>query len=121
MLSQVATPDACMSCGACCTYFRVSFYWAEAEPMPENMVESLTPVYSCMKGTNQANPRCVALQGEVGQQVSCSIYEARSSSCKEVQIADSQCNKARLAHNMIPLTLLEEPDAENDGDYNQVS
>ncbi|MBR7358785.1 YkgJ family cysteine cluster protein, partial [Klebsiella pneumoniae] len=22
--------NPCMTCGACCAYFRVSFYWAEA-------------------------------------------------------------------------------------------
>lgn len=54
MLSQVASSDACVSCGACCANYRVSFYWAEAERMPANMVEPLTAVYSCMKGTNQA-------------------------------------------------------------------
>lgn len=120
MLSQVATPDACLSCGACCTYFRVSFYWAEGLNMPEDHVEPLTSVYSCMKGTNQANPRCIALQGTIGEQVSCGMYEARSSSCKEVQIADEQCNKARLAHQMIPLVQIPEYDYAND-DIDRVS
>lgn len=23
--------NPCVSCGACCAYFRVSFYWAESE------------------------------------------------------------------------------------------
>ncbi|EGR9493162.1 YkgJ family cysteine cluster protein, partial [Escherichia coli] len=23
-------PNPCMTCGACCAFFRVSFYWAEA-------------------------------------------------------------------------------------------
>lgn len=87
MLSQVPTADACLSCGACCAYFRVSFYWAEGMNMPEHYTEPVTAVYSCMCGTNQSQPRCVALEGEVGQQVSCGIYELRSSSCKEVQNA----------------------------------
>ena len=121
MLSQVATPDACLSCGACCTYFRVSFYWAEGLNMPADYVEPLTPVYSCMKGTNQKNPRCIALQGTVGEQVSCGMYEARSSSCKEVQIADAQCNKARMAHNMLPFVEIEHEHAENDDNFERVS
>ncbi|ENX09229.1 YkgJ family cysteine cluster protein [Acinetobacter courvalinii] len=120
MLSQIATPDACVSCGACCANYRVSFYWAEAELIPEHMVEPLTAVYSCMKGTNQAQVKCVALQGEVGQQVSCSIYPVRSSSCKEVQIADSHCNKARLAHNLIPLVAIDQQPSENNDNYDQV-
>ena len=120
MLSQVASSDACVSCGACCANYRVSFYWAEAERMPANMVEPLTAVYSCMKGTNQAQVKCIALQGEVGQQVSCSIYTIRSSTCKEVQIADDHCNKARLAHNLIPLINIEQQDSENNENYDQV-
>lgn len=120
MLSQIATPDACVSCGACCANYRVSFYWAEAELIPEHMVEPLTAVYSCMKGTNQAQVKCVALQGEVGRQVSCSIYPIRSSSCKEVQIGDSHCNKARLAHNLIPLVAIDQQPSENNDNYDQV-
>lgn len=121
MLTQIANASSCLSCGACCSYFRVSFYWAEAEAMPEEYVEPLTAVYSCMKGTNQKQPRCIALDGEVGQQVSCGMYAARSSSCKEVQIADEQCNKARLAHQMIPLVFVDEFAAENDDGFDQAS
>lgn len=120
MLSQVPTQDACLSCGACCAYFRVSFYWAEGMNMPEHYTEPVTAVYSCMCGTNQSQPRCIALQGEVGQQVSCGIYELRSSSCKEVQIGDSQCNKARYAHGFIPIVQVETYDADNDANFNQV-
>ena len=120
MLSQVATSDACINCGACCAYYRVSFYWAEGEIMPKDMIEPLTAVYSCMKGTNQAQVKCMALQGEIGQQVSCSIYHVRSSTCKEVQIADEQCNKARLAHNLIPLVLVESQNSENNENFDQV-
>ncbi len=120
MLTQVANANACLSCGACCTFFRVSFYWAEAEQMPADYVEHLTPVYSCMKGTNQATPRCIALQGEVGKSVSCGMYEQRSSSCKEVQIADHQCNKARIAHGMIPLIEVNRSPSPSQDDYPQV-
>ena len=47
-----------------------SFYWAEAEarglpwyPPPKRS----TPGSSCMAGTNQGRPHCVALQGQVGR------------------------------------------------------
>jgi len=120
MLSQVTYENACLSCGACCAYCRVSFYWAEGEQIPEHLVEPITPVYSCMKGTNQTQPRCQALEGTPGEQVSCSIYSMRSSSCQEVQAGDSQCNKARSAHGMIPLINIE-PQVINDESYDQVS
>ena len=88
--------------------------------MPDDVVEPLTPVYSCMKGTNQKNPRCVMLTGEIGQQVSCSMYEQRSSSCKEVQAGDAQCTKARSAHGLIPLIDIEIIHPSNDEDFDQV-
>lgn len=88
--------------------------------MPDDVVEELTPVYSCMKGTNQKNPRCVMLSGEIGQHVSCTMYEQRSSSCKEVQAGDAQCNKARFAHGLIPLVEIEPVLPSNDDGYDQV-
>ena len=121
MLSQLVTPDSCLNCGACCAHFRVSFYWSEGLNLPEHYTEPLTAVYSCMAGTNQAQSRCVALQGEVGVGVSCSVYKARSSSCKDVQAGDNQCNKARAAYKMIPLVQIEAPAADNDDDFDRVS
>ena len=60
--------NPCMTCGACCAYFRVSFYWAEASDgggtVPVDLTEPLTPFLRCMRGTNQKQSRCVALQGE---------------------------------------------------------
>ncbi|MBJ8451500.1 YkgJ family cysteine cluster protein [Acinetobacter bereziniae] len=120
MLSQISTQDACLNCGACCAFFRVSFYWAEGEAMPSDYVEPLTAVYSCMQGTNQKQPRCIALDGVVGQQVSCTMYEQRSSSCKEVQAGDAQCAKARQAHNLIPLIDIDVMTPSNDEDFDQV-
>lgn len=118
MLSQVPTQDACLSCGACCAFFRVSFYWAEGLNLPEHYTEPVTAVYSCMVGTNQSSPRCIALQGEIGKHVSCGVYHQRSESCKDVQIADVQCNKARRAYNLIPLLAIETAPAEH---FDQVS
>ena len=89
--------------------------------MPEHYTEPVTAVYSCMAGTSQPQPRCVALAGEIGRQVSCGMYEARSSSCKEVQIADAQCNKARAAHGLIALIPLDAPPPVNDDGFDQVS
>ena len=75
-----------------------------------------------MYGWNQSkNPRCIALDGTIGQQVSCGMYELRSSSCKEVQVADQQCNKARVAHNMLPFVQIETDEAENDDSFEYVS
>jgi len=95
----------CQRCGACCAVFRVSFYWAEADDAPGGSVPvSLTrPVGSLhrdMAGTETRPVRCIALQGEIGRDVGCSIYAQRSSTCKSVMPGDSQCLKARAAHGL---------------------
>ena len=68
-----------MTCGACCAFFRVSFYWAEATmlavPIPARLTEQISPFHRCMSGTNQKNPRCIALAGTPGQNACCTIYE----------------------------------------------
>ncbi len=83
--------NPCMHCGACCAYFRVSFYWAEMKSgggvVPDEFTEPLTPFLSCMKGTNEKQPRCEKLIGEVGECVSCAIYEQRPSPCRELLVS----------------------------------
>lgn len=112
--------NPCLTCGACCAHFRVSFYWGEADAahggaVPVSLTEDLTDFRRCMKGTNQTHPRCIALQGEIGKDVSCSIYADRPTPCREFGIewrhgilifedADlDRCNKARAALGLPPL------------------
>ncbi len=106
--------NPCISCGACCAYFRVSFYWAESTEgdgsVPAELVEKVTPFISCMKGTNQKNQtRCVALDGVIGECVSCSIYTQRSTTCREFDaswengVHNEACDRARAAYNLPPL------------------
>jgi len=96
------TDNPCTACGACCAAFRVSFYWAE---IPEDspaagLTRSLTPVFACMAGTDQAAPRCAALTGEVGGATACSIYPHRPSPCREVMPGDEKCQHARARHGL---------------------
>jgi Fe-S-cluster containining protein len=110
-MSEIDNP--CMSCGACCAFFRVSFYWAEGNDgggaVPVELTEPLTPFLCCMAGTNQKKPRCTALTGEVGRSVSCSIYADRPSPCREFPMsgehgqANNACDHARAAFGLPPL------------------
>ncbi|VDY34877.1 Uncharacterised protein [Morganella morganii] len=65
------TPIPVCSAGACCAYFRVSFYHGETDStggvVPAEMTEKVNDFMACMKGTDQKSPRCINLQGEVGQ------------------------------------------------------
>ncbi len=113
--------NPCLLCGACCAFFRVSFYWGESENelgglVPQEMTEDISPYVRSMKGTNQAHPRCVALQGQVHGNVQCRIYAERSSTCVDFGVHWTpegnlyrnfddfeRCNKARAAWQMAPL------------------
>jgi Fe-S-cluster containining protein len=97
--------DICTSCGVCCATFRVSFYWAETDAHPDGSVPAhltipITPHIVAMRGTEQRPPRCVALEGEPGQRVGCSIYPQRSSTCREFEAGDARCNEARQAFGL---------------------
>jgi hypothetical protein len=101
--------NPCLSCGACCMTYRVSFYWAETIDLglPETLTEQVTPHIACMAGTNAAQPRCVALgQGDAGP-MACGVYAQRPSPCRELQAGDDKCNRARVKHGLPPLRAID--------------
>jgi hypothetical protein len=97
--------NPCLRCGACCAAFRVSFYWAEATEtgLPDALTEKVNSFFSCMAGTNQSSPHCHALQGNVGNEVACTVYHQRPSPCREVQPGDGKCNIARARYGLPPV------------------
>lgn len=80
--------NPCLSCGACCACFRVSFYFGElaGQPggwVPVELTSKVNDFRAAMKGS-ESGGRCVALRGEVGKAgVSCSIYQHRPTPCRE--------------------------------------
>ena len=114
--------NPCLHCGACCAHYRVSFYWGEADEaqggtVPLGLTEELPPFRRCMKGTNRREPRCIALQGEIGRAVRCTIYARRPTPCREFGITWEKgtfhasaaelerCNQARAAWGLPPLSM----------------
>jgi Fe-S-cluster containining protein len=106
--------NLCLSCGACCAFYRASFYWSEAEEnnaggVPLKMTTKLNDFRLVMRGTEGVNPRCIALLGDIGHSVRCSIYERRASICREFEpswqnhVPNPRCDKARLAWGLKPL------------------
>ncbi len=104
----MSAEHVCQQCGACCAYYRVSFYWAETEPslggsVPISLTEKLNDFRRAMAGTNAKSPRCAALEGQIGSCVRCAIYAERPSPCRDFRVAweggqaSSECDKARLA------------------------
>ncbi|MCH8500916.1 MAG: YkgJ family cysteine cluster protein [Aliidiomarina sp.] len=109
--------NPCVTCGACCANFRVSFYWAEGNDapggyVPAELTEQVNAFYRCMRGTNSGSPSCVALQGEIGGVISCSIYADRPSPCREFDISingsNPACDRAREKYGMASLITIVE-------------
>lgn len=121
--------NPCIACGACCAYFRASFYWAETDAcntgtVPVGMTEKMTDFRCVMQGTNQPNPRCIALIGDIGKSVRCSIYELRASVCRDFKLSyennihNPDCDKARAAHNLPPLLPIKPDEIDPDNHNN---
>jgi len=106
--------NPCLQCGVCCTLFRVSFYWGEADDatpggVPVGLTEQLTAHRLMMKGTGAPPHRCVALEGELGKSVRCSIHQNRPSPCRAFEASwangapHDRCDEARARYGMPPL------------------
>jgi Fe-S-cluster containining protein len=109
----------CLSCGACCAFFRVSFHWSEvltvSHAVPKASTEKISLHTSAMNGTNQKNPRCDSLNGIVGQAVTCDIYLNRPSPCRTFAASfedgthNERCDRARTGKGLELLTLSDWP------------
>lgn len=77
--------------------------------MPDELVASISPSRVAMLGTDCKPTRCIGLVGEVGSTVQCSIYDQRSSTCREFDAswangeANIDCDAARAAFGLPPL------------------
>lgn len=104
--------SVCQSCGACCASFRVDFHPAElaggayawGAGVPAELTVPVTPAIVRLRGTDGAVPRCVALAGEVGVAVNCTIYDGRPSPCREFDTEHAACARARQRCGLPPLS-----------------
>ena len=111
----------CQTCGACCASFRVAFHWWQAEresefSVPKEMTVDLDLEQRAMKGTEQKHhPKCCALKGKIGEYVSCTIYNNRSTTCRNFEasfengLKNIRCDEARAKHGLRPLTKYDWP------------
>ena len=114
MSNHQIAQNPCLSCGACCACFRVSFYWGESDAAPDGYVpaeltQPISPHRAAMKGTDQPEPRCIALEGAIGGQVFCTIHPKRPSPCREFNASwekdafNEACDRARRKYGLAPL------------------
>lgn len=96
--------NPCMGCGACCTVFRASFYWAEADDatqggVPVRLTVRVGALRRAMR--RRADGRCAALRGVPGRKVFCTLYDRRPSVCRDFEpawsggSAGARCDEAR--------------------------
>ncbi|WAH56878.1 YkgJ family cysteine cluster protein [Pseudomonas silvicola] len=105
--------NPCLSCGACCAFFRVSFYWGECASagglVPDELTVQVNHSMVAMIGTDRKPARCTSLSGEIGCQVGCTMYEQRSSTCRDFEASweygahNEACDRARAQHGLPPL------------------
>lgn len=100
-------PDAvsspCQSCGACCAYDRNwPRFSLESEADLALIPEALVALDK--SGMRCQGDRCLALAGEIGKQVACTIYGLRPDVCRACQPGDPECNIARAHYGFSSLT-----------------
>lgn len=104
----------CLSCGACCAFFRVTFHWSETLPdsygVPITSTTGISNHLNVMTGTDQNAPYCGELLGKIGVDASCGIYMNRPGACRnfapsfENGLQNAECDKARAGKGLVVLT-----------------
>ena len=89
--------------------------------VPAELTEKLDPHRVVMRGTQGRQPRCIALEGTIGEAACCGIHPIKPSVCREVLPSwefgehSPQCEKARIAYGLAPLTPEDWQEPEGDG------
>lgn len=107
-------PSPCCRCGACCATYRVTLPRNERDThpggfVPAGVTENYTPTTACMREHPDIPGRCIALEGNIGGDVRCSIYERRPSACRDfaplaaLGRGDEACDAARRRCGLAPL------------------
>ena len=104
--SAVPVPE-CTSCGACCFYLLCatvkptdlhtpkSYFWkiTLGEQSDETVVDQFMR-------RNAETMACIALDGEVGENIGCQIYKDRPQVCREFDAGSDKCHAIRRAYGI---------------------
>ena len=105
--------NPCLSCGACCASFRISYHWSEN--VPDGFFNETNQTFRSLKSKKdqEGRPRCTALDGEIGKLVACGIYENRPSPCRDFRFSyedggpkEIRCDESRIKAGMQVLSPL---------------
>lgn len=91
----------CMKCGACCAYWpNIPILPGEVKDIDEKLKIYLKPSPLDPRGLSlksvEGSNRCIALEGQLGVSVKCSIYDIRPPVCRRFEPGSDLCKKARL-------------------------
>ena len=105
--------SVCQRCGACCATYRVTLPRCELDSaggvVPANLTEPYTPTTACMREHSEHPRHCIALAGDIGTHVDCTIYDRRPAACREfaplaaLGLGDEACDEARRHCGLAPL------------------
>lgn len=107
--------NICLSCGACCAFYRVAFPAAETDDrlgghVPGHLTVPVDAMRRAMMGIGKKRFRCAALVGNIGTRVRCDIYECRPSVCRAFRISwendlpNPLCERARALYGLAPIS-----------------
>ncbi|MBK1664451.1 zinc/iron-chelating domain-containing protein [Rhodospirillum rubrum] len=84
----------CRFCGACCAFSR---FWPVLRPSDRLGEGGIPPALTTAEGARMLceGDRCVALQGTLGERVSCAIYANRPEACQSFIPGGRACHLAR--------------------------
>jgi hypothetical protein len=106
-------PD-CQTCGACCASM-LCIGISPTEEVPSENVWDITATGATGEITvdrylrrNVETGACAALEGSIGEQVGCRIYEHRPRICRAFEAGSDKCRALRRAYGIEPFLTLQE-------------
>ncbi len=100
-------PIPCVSCGACCEYFKIKFKGDDNKQVPWEKIVIHSNGNAYMKGAEKFKGKCVAFSGEIGKECTCLIYNNRPDVCRLFPVwlpngrQNPRCIKAREHHGLV--------------------
>jgi hypothetical protein len=106
----MAWRNPCLSCGACCAAYSFAICWeASADDSPSSITTSSDPFRGFLLDGIADIPPCIHLEGSVGEDVYCSIYDRRPDICRSFRPSWSDgapndaCERSRARFGLRPL------------------
>jgi Fe-S-cluster containining protein len=99
---EVSSGSPCRNCGACCA-FSADWprFWTETDEeiarIPAEFVIDDQSAMAC------DGDRCRALEGRVGEDTGCTIYDVRPAVCRACEPGDEACGMARERYGLAPI------------------